>query len=236
MLTSLYTVKSDSVITYDRAVARWAPGARGRLQEAAFELYGEKGFEQTTVGEIAARAGVTERTFYRYFADKREVFFDGSRALTDFLVAAVAEGPAGADPLEMVLAALCRAGRELFAERRALARRRQALVEANPELYERELAKMAGLTASLSGALRARGVAEPAARLASETGIGIFRTAFARWVEPAEPAGASGAPDAPDAPGLDAVIVAVFGELSNLVGRAGAAGLLQAAMGGGGRR
>ena len=220
-------LKSASVITYDRAVARWAPGARGRLQEAAFELYGENGFEQTTVGEIAARAGVTERTFYRYFADKREVFFDGSQALTDFLVAAVAAGPAGAGPLEMVLAALCRAGRELFVERRALARRRQALVEANPELYERELAKMAGLTAALVGALRARGVAEAAARLAAETGIGIFRAAFARWVEPAEAA---------DAADLDAVIVAVFGELSDLVGRAGAAGLLEAATGGCGHR
>lgn len=163
-------------------VARWAPGARGRLQAAAFDLYSENGFEQTTVSEIAARAGVTDRTFYRYFADKREVFFDGSQNLQDFLVRAVQASPPEVGPLDAIVAALSRAAREIFAERSALARRRQALIESNPELHERELAKIAALVTALAAALRARGVEEFTAGVAADTGIGLFRIAFARWV------------------------------------------------------
>ena len=62
-------------------MGRWEPDARGRLVKAAMELYGERGFEQTTVAEIAERAGLTERTFFRHFADKREVLFAGAGAL-----------------------------------------------------------------------------------------------------------------------------------------------------------
>jgi AcrR family transcriptional regulator len=173
---------SASVITYDPAVGRWAPGARGRLQAAAFELYAANGFEQTTVAEIAARAGVTERTFYRYFTDKREAFFDGSNELQRVLVEAIEACPPGLGPLDAVATALHHVAREFFADRLAMARRRQALIDATPELHEREQTKMTGLAASLTDALRAQGVDEPTADLVAQTGIAIFRVAFARWI------------------------------------------------------
>ncbi len=164
-------------------MARWAPGARGRLQAAAFELFTEKGYDQTTVGDIATRAGVTERTFYRYFADRREVFFAGSRDLQDYLVHTVEAVPADVAPLDAVVGALCQAATGIFATRSTLARQRQRLIDANPELHERELAKMSRLAAALIGALRSRGVEQPAASVAAETGIALFRVAFAQWVD-----------------------------------------------------
>jgi AcrR family transcriptional regulator len=171
------------IARYDRCMARWAPGARGRLQAAAFELYSEKGYEGTTVGDIAARAGVTERTFYRYFADRREVFFDGSQDFQDFLVRAVQDAPAQSGPLDAVTGALYRAAREVFPERLSMARQRQRLIDANPELHEREVAKMSRLATAMAAALRSRGVEEPTASVAAETGIALFRVAFAHWVD-----------------------------------------------------
>src|SRR5437588_7440315 len=91
---------------YDRGMSRWEPNARGRLEQAALELYGERGFEQTTVVEIAARAGLTERTFFRHFADKREVLFAGSTAMRDLIVKAVAAAPASATPIDAIAAGL----------------------------------------------------------------------------------------------------------------------------------
>ena len=174
--------RSD-INSYDRDMARWAPGARGRLQAAAFRLYTEKGYEHTTVADIADLAGVTERTFYRYFADRREVFFDGSQQFQDFLVNAVESAAAEEGPMDVVTGALCRAATEVLAERSTTARQRQRLIDANPELQERECAKMSRLATALAGALRSRGVDETAASVAAETGIALFRVAFAQWVE-----------------------------------------------------
>jgi AcrR family transcriptional regulator len=165
-------------------MGRWEPDAAGRLREAALELFGERGFEQTTVAEIAARAGLTERTFFRHFADKREVLFRGSEVLRDTLVAAIDDAPAAASSLEAVTAALNAAG-EVF--NREFARRRHAVILANPELQERELIKLAHLTEALAGALRDRKVRDPAARLAAETGMALFRITFERWLtDPSE--------------------------------------------------
>ena len=83
-------------------MSRWEPNARGRLEQAALELYSERGFDQTTVAEIAQRAGLTERTFFRHFADKREVLFGGSAFLGELMVAAVRDAPAGDGPLDAV--------------------------------------------------------------------------------------------------------------------------------------
>jgi len=163
-------------------MGRWQPGARGRLTRAALELYGERGFEQTTVAEIAQRAGLTERTFFRYFADKREVLFDGAGALHDAMVKGVAGAPADAPPIALAAAGLAAIGEVFPQERRAGARERQALIEANAELRERELIKMARLSAALAEALRDRGVAEPAASLTAEAMIGVFKVAFMRWI------------------------------------------------------
>ncbi|HWK29196.1 MAG TPA: helix-turn-helix domain-containing protein [Solirubrobacter sp.] len=163
-------------------MGRWEPNARGRLAEAAMALYGERGFEQTTVAEIAERAGLTERTFFRHFADKREVLFSGSEELRSALVDAVESAPASAAPLAAVVAALAQVGDTFFAGRRDHSRRRQAIIDANAELRERELIKLATLASALAGALRRRGVPGPVASLAAETGIAVFKVAFERWV------------------------------------------------------
>ncbi|MBO3749557.1 TetR family transcriptional regulator [Streptosporangiaceae bacterium NEAU-GS5] len=168
-------------------MGRWEPDARGRLERAALELYLERGFEQVTVAEIAGRAGLTERTFFRHFADKREVLFWGQGALRDIFVDTVAAASASTSPIDAVAEALAAAG-AIFHERREHARRRQAVIDANAGLQERELIKLASLAASLAGALRRRGVPEPAASLTAEAGIAVFKVAFVRWVsDPGEP-------------------------------------------------
>ncbi|MBS1677343.1 MAG: TetR family transcriptional regulator [Actinobacteria bacterium] len=161
-------------------MGRWAPGAQGRLEEAAMELFEERGFEDTTVADIAAHAGLTKRTFFRYFGDKREVLFSGSEALRAKFVAAIAAAPADATPLEAIAIGLD-AMADLFASIGERPRRRQAIIAANPDLQERELIKMIGFAAAGAGALRERGVAEPAASLAAEAGIAVLRIAFERW-------------------------------------------------------
>lgn len=163
-------------------MSRWGPDARGRLAQAALELYGERGFDQTTVAEIANRAGLTERTFFRHFADKREVLFAGSAELQKLLVHAVASAPTSAGPIEAVAAALLAAGDVFNAERRDYARERRAVISANAELRERELIKMASLASAIAEALRRREVSDPAASLTAEAGIAVFRVTFDRWV------------------------------------------------------
>ncbi len=162
-------------------MGRWEPDARGRLLKAAMELYGERGFEQTTVAEIAGRAGLTERTFFRHFADKREVLFAGAGALEELLVRAVAEAPDGFAPIEAAAAGIEAAGAAIQ-EGGELPRQRQEIINASAELQERELIKLASLASALAGALRRRGVSEPAASLAAEATIAVFRIAFERWI------------------------------------------------------
>ncbi len=172
---------SVTAVKYDRGMTRWEPNARGRLERAALELYGERGFEQTTVAEIAKRAGLTERTFFRHFADKREVLFWGAGALQELLVGTVASAPDSAVPIDAVAAAIEAAG-VVLQERREYARQRQAVIAANVELQERELIKLASLAAAMAGTLRQRGVPDLAASLAAEAGIAVFRIGFERWV------------------------------------------------------
>jgi AcrR family transcriptional regulator len=177
---------SAAAIKYDRGMGRWEPNARGRLEQAALELYLERGFEQTTVAEIAKRAGLTERTFFRHFADKREVLFWGASALHELLVSTVASAPDAAPPIDAVAAAIEAAGAALQ-QRRDSARRRQAVIAANTELQERELIKLASLAAGMAGVLRQRGVKDPAASLTAEAGIAVFKIAFERWVNDTSP-------------------------------------------------
>ncbi|SDC96643.1 TetR/AcrR family transcriptional regulator [Glycomyces harbinensis] len=166
-------------------MSRWEPNARGRLETAALALFTEHGFEQTTVAEIAGRAGLTERTFYRHFADKRDVLFPDTNPLGTFLVEALEGVPAPAAPMDTVAAVLDGVGL-FFKDRWEFARRRQAVIAANPELHERELVKFAFLTATLSEGLRRRGVGEPAASLAAEAGVAVFKIAFGQWVAESE--------------------------------------------------
>ncbi|MGH2871086.1 MAG: TetR family transcriptional regulator [Solirubrobacteraceae bacterium] len=161
---------------------RWQPDAVGRLQMAALELFTERGYDATTVADIAQRAGLTRRTFFRHFADKREVLFLGSELLLGEFVGAVRDAPPEATAIEAIGAALDAIGGELFSERHGFARRRAAIIASSPELQERELIKLASMGESTAAALRERGVAEPAATLAAQTGITVFSVAFARWV------------------------------------------------------
>ncbi|MFI6340654.1 TetR family transcriptional regulator [Streptomyces sp. NPDC050535] len=163
-------------------MSRWEPNARGRLERAALELYSERGFEQTTVTEIAKRAGLTERTFFRHYADKREVLFAGSATLEELLVGALEGAPGSATPIAAVARALDAAA-AAFEERRPHSQQRQKVISANAELRERELIKLASLSAALSAALRRRGVADPTASLAAEAGITVFKIGFERWID-----------------------------------------------------
>jgi AcrR family transcriptional regulator len=163
-------------------MVRWEPDSRGRLEQAALALYGERGFENTTVAEIAERAGLTERTFFRHFSDKREVLFWGAGALQELLVGAVADAPDSAAPIDAVGAAL-EAAAAVLQERRQFARQRQSIIAASTELRERELIKLATLASALGHALRERGVEDPAASLTAEVAIAVFKIAFERWVD-----------------------------------------------------
>ncbi len=162
-------------------MGRWEPDAQGRLQQAALALYTERGFDQTTVAEIAERAGLTERTFFRYFADKREVLFAGQRPLLEQLTKGVVEAPDSANPLSAVSSGLQEAA-AFFDGRRAASRLRQAVIDANPALQERELAKRAALSAAMAEGLSQRGVAETIARLTGEAGASVFHLAFEQWL------------------------------------------------------
>lgn len=144
------------------------------------ELFTERGFEDTTVADIAERAGLTKRTFFRYFSDKREVLFSGTKVLEETFVKGVLDAPAKATPLDAVAAGLD-ASAAVFEEIPDRAGKRQALLRANSELRERELVKLARLAAAVAAALRERGVAEPAAGLAAEAGMAVLRVAFERW-------------------------------------------------------
>jgi AcrR family transcriptional regulator len=163
-------------------VARWQPNPSERLALAALDLFEERGYEKTTVIEIAKRAGLTKSTFFRHFADKREVLFAGSAALQEILVEGVTGAPDQTAPIDAVRGALEAVG-AVIQQRGEWSRQRQAVIAANVELRERELIKLASLASALADALRRRGIKEPAASLSAEAGIAAFKVAFERWVQ-----------------------------------------------------
>lgn len=168
-------------------MTRWKPDAAGRLLKAAIELFDEQGYDATTVAEIAERAGLTKRTFFRYFSDKREVLFNGAQELEHCWLEAIAAAPPDADPLGSVTAGFDPVAR-LFAQRLDFARIRARIIAANPELQERELIKLYKLAMAIKGALMRRGVSENAAIIAAQSGVTVFHVAFARWVCQDDPA------------------------------------------------
>jgi AcrR family transcriptional regulator len=167
-------------------MVRWEPGARERLQQAALELFASQGFEQTTAQQIARAAGLTERTFFRHFADKREVLFQGQDQFVGAFLAGVAAAPPDAAPLELVAAALRSAAEWFPDDRRPYARLRQSVIDQNPALLERERHKLALLGTSVAQALRLRGVDDLAAALASQSGATVFGIAFSVWIRDGE--------------------------------------------------
>ncbi|MET8995373.1 helix-turn-helix domain-containing protein [Amycolatopsis sp. NPDC004169] len=162
-------------------MGRWEPNAPERLSRAALELFAERGYENTTVIDIAARAGLTKSTFFRHFQDKREVLFGDGR-LAELLRAAVAGAPPSAGPLEAVGWGLEAVGREAFtAARREFAALRRSVIAAHPELQEREALKGIALTAAMAEALKGRGVGALAARVAAALGALAMNIAYERW-------------------------------------------------------
>ena len=176
----------SSRIPYDREMPRWESGADTRLTRAAYELYLERGFEAVTVAEIAARAGLTKRTFFRYFDDKREVLFSGAPAFQASVVDAVVAAPEDVAPIDAVVTALAAGGTELTGIGEG-ARARQHLIEQSTDLQEREMIKMVALKEAIATALQERGVPATTAGLTAQAGVTVFQTAFERWAHAEDP-------------------------------------------------
>jgi AcrR family transcriptional regulator len=180
---------------------RWDPCAEDRLREAALELFLEHGYENVTVAQITQRAGLTRRSFSRYFADKRDVLFPGSEQLPSVLARSVRNADSTLSSFEAILMALVDVA-DVLADQAPLAAQRRAVVQASPELRERGRTKFAAVTDAVTDALRDRGTAESEARLLAQVGVAIFRTAFERWT------------DQPDSVGLAARIREAAAELA----------------------
>ena len=163
-------------------MARWEPGAAERLQKAALELFTTQGFEQTTAAEIAQAAGLTQRTFFRHFGDKRDVLFHGQDVFVQAFLAGVDAAPADAPPMELIASALASAASLFTNERRPYSLMRQSVIDNNQALQERERHKLAGVAVEVGDALRSRGITDPAATLAAESGSTVFSIAFALWI------------------------------------------------------
>ena len=159
---------------------------RGRLQRAALELFREAGYERTTAAEIAARAGVTERTFFRHFMDKREVLFDGEAILRAALTASMASAPEGLGPLDTLFRAF-RDVLPVLEGNRAFSKPRHEIISRTPALHERELAKTGALAEALAAELKARGVADMPAVLAARIGMAAFVQATVAWLDEPDP-------------------------------------------------
>ena len=173
-----------------------------RLQGAALELFRERGYDQTTNAEIAARAGVSERTFYRHFPDKRETLFDGEANMRATMVAAIIAAPADLAPMRILLSAFG-AVEAMLDENRSFAEPRQEVIAATPALRERELSKVAGMITALAAALMQKGVEVRIAMLAVQAGMAAFDQAVKSWV--ADPSRA-----------LDSHLAEAFDDLSAL--------------------
>jgi AcrR family transcriptional regulator len=162
-------------------MGRWEPDAQRRLQRAALELFAERGYADVTVAEIADRAGLTKRSFFNHFTDKREVLFAGAADFEDSVVGHLAGAGADLEPIDAAILGLTRAGLEL-AGYGDYARIRQELIASSTELRERDLIKMASLTSAITEALGRRHVAPRAAALAAQAAVAVFNTAYADWI------------------------------------------------------
>ncbi|WP_006247133.1 TetR family transcriptional regulator [Mycolicibacterium tusciae] len=166
---------------YLRCMPRWEHGSKERLQQAAIELFEEQGFEDTSAVQIAKRARVTTRTFFRYFSDKQEVLFADEEMLHAALVQEIRQTADISEPLQTVTRILAAYDWEGLASRESL-RRREAMIASTPYLRERELNKQHQMADEFSNALHARGVDPEIAALAADVGIQVFRSAYRQWL------------------------------------------------------
>jgi AcrR family transcriptional regulator len=169
-------------IVYAGPVSRWAPDARERLETAALDLFVENGYEETTVAQIADRAGLNRATFFRHFADKREVLFGGEELLAGLFADGIRAAAPDATITECLQAAFAAAGVAMTPRQRAKAAQRVRVLATNSEVQERGLLKHARIARSISAALRTRGADELTARLGADVGMLAFSIAVERWL------------------------------------------------------
>ncbi|TXR55780.1 TetR family transcriptional regulator [Quadrisphaera setariae] len=162
-------------------MARWAPGTRERLRAAALDLFEEQGFAATTVPQIADRAGLTRRTFFRHFSDKREVFF-GDDEIPATASRILADAPADTAPVALVLAGLRGLARHRFEPQREAVRKARRIIDAEPVLRERDLRKQAELREAIREGFERRGQEPLVARVVAGLAVELFQTALERWV------------------------------------------------------
>ncbi|MGH3097061.1 MAG: TetR/AcrR family transcriptional regulator [Streptosporangiales bacterium] len=163
-------------------MARWDPGTEERLTQAALGLYAEHGYDNVTVTQIAERAGITRRSYFRYFPDKREVLFAGSQRLPAAIGEAVLAARETTSPLSAALDALAQVG-TLLVEHIDHTAERRTVIESSPELQERERTKLAAITSAIQDALQQRNVERSSASLAAQIATVAFQNAFDRWVD-----------------------------------------------------
>jgi AcrR family transcriptional regulator len=163
-------------------VGRWRPDARQRLEQAAIELFSTQGFAATTVPQIAARAGLTTRTFFRHFADKREVLYGGD-AIPELATRLITEAPAGLDPATLLIGGLQTVAETLFEGRREEIRVRRAIIRSDEGLRERDLRKRADLGEAIRAGFTGRGVDPTTAVLLAETAVTVIQVALEEWLD-----------------------------------------------------
>ncbi len=154
--------------------------ARERLVRAALELSHERGFDAVTTAEIATRAGVSERTFFRHFPDKREVLFDGERRLTEWVSDAL-----GSVPADIAVWPAMRRAVDLIVPpleaNRPDSDRLAAIVAATPALRERAVLKEYRVVAVIADLLAGRGASADEAALVARTAWGVLGHAIEAW-------------------------------------------------------
>jgi AcrR family transcriptional regulator len=180
-----HTVMTRGVVNYASEVGRWRPDARERLQQAALELFAEQGFAATTVPEITARAGLTTRTFFRHFADKREVIFSEDAEMPAMVAKLMASAPPGAfaEPMTLFLDGLRHVAEDRFEPRKAALLARRDLVGSDESLRERDLHKRAALAEAIRTGFIEHGIAAPRAALLAETCVTVMFVGIAEWLD-----------------------------------------------------
>ena len=162
---------------------RWDAQTEERLRTAAIELFLELGYENVTVAQIDDRAGLTRRTFSRYFADKRDVLFAGSDRLPGLLAEALSRVDPQLPSFEALVTALADVGTVLGTQVVQHAAQRREIIAASPELQERGRTKFAAVADALAAQLVQRGSEPASATLLADIGVAIFRAGLSRWAE-----------------------------------------------------
>lgn len=166
-------------------MGRWKPNAQQRLQQAAGELFQERGYDEVTVADIAKRAGLTKRTFFNHFADKREVLFAGASAFEAAVLEHLARADPGLDPVDAAVEALTRGGLLDLAQYGEYALARRGLIASSTDLRERDLIKAASLEAAIADGLRQRHTPSRTATFAAKAAVAVFTAAYDDWTDDA---------------------------------------------------